>query len=257
MVNKMLRNIKSNKMVENFVVGLLISQPILDIISFFVADSSLNIVTTLLRMLIFGVVTLYAFWISENKKPYFIMAGVLIVLFALHMLACISEGYVSIYEDVAMYIRTIQVPVYTLAFITFFRNTERLKEQIGKTFWVNYVIITASIILSFVVGKPEFTYTSGYGIKGWFYTGNAQSCIISVMAPLALVYAYRKKSNKLFFITILLEFANLYLFGTRVAYYSIFIVGLAFMIFLLWKQRKANKSLLHNISCFDCLCIRI
>jgi len=241
MVNKMLRNIKSNKMVENFVVGLLISQPILDIISFFVADSSLNIVTTLLRMLIFGVVTLYAFWISENKKPYFIMAGVLIVLFALHMLACISEGYVSIYEDVAMYIRTIQVPVYTLAFITFFRNTERLKEQIGKTFWVNYVIITASIILSFIVGKPEFTYTSGYGIKGWFYTGNAQSCIISVMAPLALVYAYRKKSNKLFFITILLEFANLYLFGTRVAYYSIFIVGLAFMIFLLWNRERQTK----------------
>ena len=100
----------------------LVDKKILDIISFFVAESGLNIVTTLLRMFIFGGVTLYAFLISEHKKPYLIMAGVLLVFFFMHIMACISEGYVSLYEDVTMYIRTIQVPVYVLVFITFFRS---------------------------------------------------------------------------------------------------------------------------------------
>ena len=208
MISKLLLRLKTDKTIAKFVFALLIMQPILDILSFFVAENSLNIVTTLLRMLIFGVVTAYAFIVSDNKKYYFIMAGVLIIFFICHMIACISEGYISLYEDIAMYIRTIQVPVYALAFITFFRKSESLKEKVGEAFWINYVIITASIILSYIVGKPEYTYYTGYGIKGWFYTGNAQSCILSVMAPLALCYAYRKKNNWLFLATLILGFGN-------------------------------------------------
>lgn len=238
MLSEIISELKSQKMIKNFVFVLLIVQPILDIISFFVAESNLNIFTTLLRMLIFGVVALYGFLITENKKPYFIMAAVLVVFFICHMVACFSDGYISLYEDVTMYVRTIQVPVYALAFITFFKHADSLKEEVGKAFWINYITITISILISFAVGRPEFTYTSGNGIKGWFYTGNAQSCIISVMAPLGLCYAYRKKNNWLFFFTLLLEFANLYFFGTRVAYYSIFIVGVAFLFFMVWNKEK-------------------
>lgn len=230
--------LKRETLLAKFVFVLLIVQPVLDIVSFFVAESSYNIYTTLLRMLIFGVVTIYAFLISERKKPYFIMAGILILFFVFHMIACISEGYVSVYEDITMYIRTIQFPVYVLAFITFFRQAKSLKEEIGKAFFINYIIISASILLSYAVGMPEFTYDSGYGVKGWFYTGNAQSCILSVMAPLALCYAYRQKKKWLFALTLFLEFGNLYFFGTRVAYYSIYIVGVAFIVFLAWNKEK-------------------
>ena len=244
MISKLLLRLKTDKTIAKFVFALLIMQPILDILSFFVAENSLNIVTTLLRMLIFGVVTAYAFIVSDNKKYYFIMAGVLIIFFICHMIACISEGYISLYEDIAMYIRTIQVPVYALAFITFFRKSESLKEKVGEAFWINYVIITASILLSYIVGKPEYTYYTGYGIKGWFYTGNAQSCILSVMAPLALCYAYRKKNNWLFLATLILGFGNLIVFGTRVAYYSIFLVGSTFLVFLGWNKEKRWASYL-------------
>lgn len=238
MINNLLEKLESDKVITKFVFILLIAQPVLDILSFFVVESNLNIVTTLLRLLVFGLVTLYAFLIADNKKIYFIIAGVLVIFFVFHMIACISEGYISLYEDIEMYIRTVQMPVYVLAFITFFRKAESLKEYVGKAFWINYVIITVSIILSFIVGRPEFTYDSGYGIKGWFYTGNAQSCIISVMAPLALCYAYRKKRNWFFLVTLLLSFGNLYFFGTRVAYYSIFIIGGAFLVFLVWNKEK-------------------
>lgn len=237
-MGQILSTMKSKRVITNFVLGLLVMQPILDIISFFCVDSSLNIVTTLFRMAIFGVVVLYAFIIAENKRVYFITAGILGIFWIFHMIACVNEGYISIYKDVAMYIRTIQMPVFTLAFITFFREVDALTEKIGKVFLFNYLIITASIILSYVVGRPEYTYNTGYGIKGWFYTGNAQSCIISVMAPLGLYYAYRKKNNLLFLFTIVIEFVNMYLFGTRVAYYSIFIVGIAFVIFLIWNKEK-------------------
>lgn len=238
MVSNILTKIKSKDIVSNVMFMVLIMQPVLDIVSFFAIENGFNIVTTFLRMLIFGAVTLYAFIVSDKKKSYFIMAAVLGVYWILHMIACISEGYVSLYQDMAMFLRTIQMPVFTLAFITFFEKLDDWKERTGKAFLVNYITISCSIILSFVLNRPEYTYESGYGIKGWFFTGNAQSCILSVMAPLALCYAYRKMNNWLFGITIAVVFANMYFFGTRVVYYSIFIVSFAFIVFLVWNREK-------------------
>lgn len=238
MFSRMVTKMKSQKMISNVMIVLFVMQPILDIVSFFVVNSSLNIVTTFFRMLVFGVITLYAFVISDKKKHYFIMAGVLAIFWMLHMVACFSEGYVSIFQDITMYVRTIQMPVFTLAFITFLENSYDLQKKIGKVFLINYVTISASIILSYAVNRPEFTYSTGYGIKGWFFTGNAQSCIISVMAPLALCYVYQKKSDLLLIVTVTIAFANMYLFGTRVAYYSIFVVAVAFIVFLIWNREK-------------------
>ena len=87
MINKLLLRLKSDDVIAKIVFILLIMQPVLDIFSFFVVGTNLNIVTTLFRMLIFAIVTLYAFLISDNRKPYFIMAGVLIVFFVFHMIS--------------------------------------------------------------------------------------------------------------------------------------------------------------------------
>ena len=60
MINNLLEKLESDKVITKFVFILLIAQPVLDILSFFVVESNLNIVTTLLRLLVFGLVTLYA-----------------------------------------------------------------------------------------------------------------------------------------------------------------------------------------------------
>lgn len=232
--SKKISSIQSNQIL--FV--LLIMQPFLDIISFFAVKNGLTLFTTVLRMFIFAVVTIYSFWISDNKKLYYVMGGILCMYWILHMLGCFMKGYQSLYQDTAMYLRTIQMPVLAVAFITLLKKNRNYNGEIEKSFFINYIVITVSILISFLVGIPEYTYYGNIGIKGWFSVGNSQSCIISVMAPLGLCYAYRTQRKVMFFLTLGMEVLNMYFFGTRVAFFSIFIVCISFGIFLIWNRKK-------------------
>lgn len=216
---------------------LIILQPILDIFSYFAVELGMTAATSALRLAIFGAIMVYAFLLSDRKKIYGVFALVMSVYWAIHMALCARDGY-SLVSDVNGFLRTIQMPAMTLAFITLFRRSEQFPRETGKCFAINYVIIGASILLSFAVGMPVSTYKSGVGIKGWFFTGNSQSYIISVMAMLALYYFYHKKNNWAFVVTIVVAFVQMFLFGTQVALFSIFITAGSFLIILLWNREK-------------------
>lgn len=223
---------------------LIMIQPILDICSYFAVEAGITTVTTMLRFAIFGAVMLYAFALSNRKKVYFIFAGIVGLYWIIHVLICARDGY-SFVSDTNNLLRTLHMPALTIAFITLFKHANRYPENIGKCFSINYVIIAASIILSFIVNKPVYTYDrwidgiwAPVGIKGWFYTGNSQSCIIAVMSLLALYDAYRKKNNLYFVGVMALSFVMLFFFGTRVTYISIFLVALSFLVLILWNREK-------------------
>ena len=229
-------------LISSFILILLVCQPILDILSYFAILGNVSSITTVLRLLVFGFIVMWAFLISDNKKTYFIMVGVLGLYWILHVAVNMRDGYISIVEDTAMYLRTIQGPVLTIAFITFLKKAKDAAGQIGRAFWINFITITISIILSFAVGMPEYTYYyTDIGIKGWFYTGNAQSCILAMMPLMALYYTYTKKNFKLFVFSVALVFLNLYMFGTKVTYYAILICSVGFIVLLLWNHSKDKK----------------
>ena len=217
---------------------ILIIQPILDIVSYFAVKYGYTSYTTIIRMIFFMGITLYSFYISKRKKIYIGISGVIAIFWILHMVGCWKNGYQSIPQDIAMYLRTIQMPIFTLNFITIFEKEQKYTREIEKAYVTNYIIIISSIILSFLIGMPEYTYYGGIGIKGWFAVGNSQSCIVSIMAPLGLCFAYRKKNKILFCATLLLECVNMYFFGTRVAFFSIYIVCISFAFFLVWNKKK-------------------
>lgn len=217
---------------------ILIIQPILDIVSYFAVKYGYTSYTTIIRMIFFMGITLYSFYISKRKKIYIGISGVIAIFWILHMVGCWKNGYQSIPQDIAMYLRTIQMPIFTLNFITIFEKEQKYTREIEKAYVTNYIIIISSIILSFLIGMPEYTYYGGIGIKGWFAVGNSQSCIVSIMAPLGLCFAYRKKNKILFCATLLLECVNMYFFGTRVAFFSIYIVCISFAFFLVWNKKR-------------------
>lgn len=135
----------------------------------------------------------YIRFIFQKEKIYIGISGVIAIFWILHMVGCWKNGYQSIPQDIAMYLRTIQMPIFTLNFITIFEKEQKYTREIEKAYVTNYIIIISSIILSFLIGMPEYTYYGGIGIKGWFAVGNSQSCIVSIMAPLGLCFAYRKR----------------------------------------------------------------
>ena len=243
MFDKVTQVLKTKGIISGFLFCLLIIQPLLDIVSYFAVLYNFTGITTVVRMLIFAVIVLWAFIISRNKKIYFIIAGIIGIYWILHVVVNINGGYISIVQDTAMFIRTIQVPILALAFITFLKESENACEQIGKAFWINYLLISFSIILSYIIGMPVYTYEySQIGIKGWFYTGNSQSCILAIMGLAALCYVYKKKNECLFAFSVLVIFVNLYYFGTRVTYLSIFVIAFSFILLLVWNKEKRVVS---------------
>ena len=236
MLERMIYMLKMDK--NSIILAMLIMiQPILDIASYFAIETGMTSVTSLLRLAIFGAIMVYAFILSDRKKVYYIFAGILGAYWIVHMLICARDGY-SLVSDANGFLRTIQMPALTLAFITLFQRSERFPQEIGKYFVINYIIIGASILLSFAVNMPVYTYYPNVGIKGWFFTGNSQSFIISVMAMLALYEAYRKKNNIAFIVVMVIAFTLMFLLGTQVAQYSIFITAIAYLVIILWNREK-------------------
>lgn len=250
MYNKIMKILKDDAIISRFIFYLFIVQPILDIISFFAVEHGFTSITTVFRMFMFAFIFVWAYVISEHKKIYYFLVGVIGVFWCLHVAVNWANGYMSVFQDTAMYIKTVQGPMLALAFITFLTQSKNACKQIGKAFFINYITISVSIILSYVVGMPVYTYElNRVGLKGWFYTGNAQSCIIAILAMLAIAYAYRQKKNLIFLLTVVIVFSNLFLFGTRVTYYSIFIVTIAFVILLLWNKERQLFAYLVLVTC--------
>ena len=217
---------------------LILLQPILDICSYFAVKAGFTSVTTMLRLAIFGCLIIYAFLLSEKKKAYYIFAAIAGVYWLIHMAISARSGYQSVIADLNGFARTVQLPALTLAFITLFRRAQKYPFAMGKYFSINYFIIGGSIILSFLVNQPVYTYFPKIGVLGWFATGNAQSCIVSVLAIPALFYSYHRKSNVFFILTMLVAFSIMFFLGTQVALYSIFITGISFLAVMLWNREK-------------------
>lgn len=217
---------------------LIVLQPILDICSYFALQAGLTTATTLVRLGIFGALMVYAFILSDKKKAYYIFAAVAGIYWLIHMVLSARGGYQSVVMDLNGFARTIQMPALTLAFITLFQRAKSFPLAMGKYFSINYFIIGGSILLSFLVNRPVYTYQPNTGVLGWFATGNAQSCIISVLAIPALYYSYHKKNNLFFILTMLVSFTVMFFLGTQVALYSIFITGISFLVVMLWNRKK-------------------
>lgn len=68
------------------------------------------------------------FALSRHKKVYLTLGGIVLIFAVLHGWACLSAGYNGwqnpIY-DLTNYIRVVQIPLFTLCFITFLRENGR------------------------------------------------------------------------------------------------------------------------------------
>ena len=241
---------RQNKISEYALFVLLFIQPCLDVISYFFNGSG---ATLALRMAIFAAVTLLAFAVSDKKGIYLILSGILLVYYALHLTACVSETVVTrqiLFSDLANYIRVAQIPVFTLCFISFSKKGENPAEYIENALLCVFFIIIAVEAVSFITGTNPYTYPNkSIGLLGWFYYANSQSAIIS--AIFALVLPVSLKKGKLWFTVLVsvLGFAQLWLFATRLAFLSIFVVGIGTLIVWLICRRIKFTSVLIILIC--------
>lgn len=232
------------------VLVLVTMQPLLDVLSFFLGEMGSNAFSTLLRMALLAAVALLGFIASDRKKLYILFYSIGAVFWALHMVNCIRIGYQSMVQDTANFLRIISFLVFTLSLITFFRQGgEDIAKSLLLGCGVNYILFWVFTLLPWALGQPQYTYDKLFvGLMGWFSIPNAQSTILVMAAPFAIFWAYRTKKYPVFLVMCLLCFGLMFATGTKLTFYSIFIIAGAYLFLFVLQQGK--RSLKYVIPLF-------
>ncbi|MBE6586945.1 MAG: hypothetical protein E7647_00860 [Ruminococcaceae bacterium] len=219
--------------------ALLIIQPLLDIISYWANEWSFTALTTLVRFGMFAFVMVYCYIISDKKKVYVIGSAVMLLYWIFHMIACFRAegGYVSIVGDISNFFRTVHLPYFTFAFITVFRKSDKVPEYVQKAFCINMIIMMHALVISYMTGTQIYTY-GDKGLMSWASVHNSQSAILAFIVPLMLLYAYNKKNKIMYYVIATVCLINLFFVGTKVDYFSIFIIAIGMMVLLLIEKEK-------------------
>ena len=204
----------------HFVTLIFILQPLMDIMSYWqTVLGTGNAVTLILRMGVLAVVALMGFCLSRQKKVYLIAGLLCALLWGFHCLFCMQKGYLSPMTDLINYVRVVQMPLFAVCFITFMKRNDRCFEGIKRGFVLNFIIITAVLLISIVTDTCNPTYElSHLGRMGWFGTSNAQSAVLSMLTPVVVWLAYESKHQWLLWLTTALAYIQLFYIGTRLAF---------------------------------------
>lgn len=249
---KSLRTKLENRL-PTLVLILLVIQPAMDVLSYFLTEFGSNALSTLLRFTMLAVVAFLGFFLSDNKKLYLVFYGVTAAFWVAHAANCFRIGYASPVADAANFLRILNFPIFTLAFITFFKKGENVQKSVYIGFAINLCEIIIFTALPWLMGKPVYTYAKdlNIGVMGWFSTPSAQSAIILLVVPIAILWAYRTNKYPLFLLISLLSFSLMFVTGTKFTFYSIFIITAAFsFVFIINLKRKSLKYVLPLLAVF-------
>lgn len=236
------------------VLILFILQPLMDVLSFWLAQWKVsNALTLALRMLVLAVTVAAGFWLSRRKKVYYIAAAVCAFIGLGHMIASWQFGYQNIVSDLSNYIRVLQLPLTVLCLITFIREHEGCYDAMKKGIAINLSIILAVQVLAIVTGTEPHTYSDGRGLIGWFANTNTQSAIVTMAGPAAAAWLYQRKGLKSiwFWIALVGSGFSMFYLGTRLAYLGIvamcFGLGVSMLIVRVKEWKKALALLLVGV----------
>lgn len=219
----------------------------MDVLSFWMARLGMgNTLTLLLRMLLLALTLLLGFTLSQRRHAYWMAFGVLLFLAAAHLFALWQNGYSDLMGDLTNYIRVVQMPMTVICLITFLRENEACYPAL-KWGLLSCLLLTLLVqLLAVLTGTEPHTYEDGSGYIGWFNNTNSQSSNLTVLAPVAIAWVYRKYGirHPLFWLTLLGSFTAMYFLGTRLAYAGLAVTGIGLAMTILILNRRQWKHAL-------------
>lgn len=232
------------------VLVLCLLQPVMDVLSYWVETAGMdNRITLVLRLAMLAFIVASGFLMARRKWIYGAVIGVLVLLTIGHSAVCWYYGYQDPVHDLTNLMRIYQLPLVTMAFITLLKRNERCLDALKQGFLGSLGIIILVELLATVTATDPHTYANkAIGILGWFLTPSAQSAIVSMIVPVAIVCVLERKAFKPGYAAGigLVGLAVLYLFATRLSYAAL--LGCAFglagscLILKLVKKAPAGKA---------------
>ncbi len=226
-------------------------QPVLDALSYWQTELGIG-GTSVLRVLMLALIVLIGFAVSKKKKLYALLFAVLGLFWAVHCYTCSKNGYVGWQEDLANYVRVLQLPLTAVAMISCLRAQESCRKALYRGLFYAFCVLIALQILAVVTGTEPYTYSNKrIGLRGWCFWPNSQSAIISLLAPMAICFAWRKWENRFLTValTTLVAFAMLWLHGTRLAYVCLLMTAAGLALTVLIKKLPKRYFVLFLVCC--------
>lgn len=229
---------KCSSYAGDFLAAVLLLQPLLDVLSFFMREVGATGVTTMVRLALLMAVSLYGFVISDRRQLYAAGWAVAAGFWLLHSLNCIREGYLEPVGDAAEFLKLMQFPLWTMAFYAIFQKREGLSTAVFGVLAINFGVILLVIGLSYLTGHTAFTYdfperNIQLGVLGWFGVPNAQSAILSILVPGVILWAMNTERLWIYTLCAAAGLGLLYLTGTRLTYYTALLCAAGFLVLVL------------------------
>ncbi len=137
-----------------WIVGtIIVIQPLLDVLSYFLGEMGSNSLSTALRFLLLMAVALLGFLVSDRKRVYFLFYGVMGLFWVAHMANCYRIGYQSMVADTANFLRIMNFPIFALSFVTFFKKGKGLGKSVCAAFAINLGEIILFTALPWLEGR--------------------------------------------------------------------------------------------------------
>lgn len=222
-----------------WLILIIITQPILDIIAFFSFKEVLTPITFIVRSIYLIFIVIYSYRKTKNKKDMLLCTIPFFIFSVLHIANSYRLSGIHIFDDVRYLVMVMQMPIVAISLIFYVKDNVNQIHKIEKGIVVAFFIIVSSTVLSVLTKSYQNTYED-YGITGWFSSANTQSMIISIIVPICMYY-FSKKQNYVYHIGVLLSFIILYFNGTRACYYTLISTLILFTYLLLINKRGKSK----------------
>lgn len=231
---------------------IIMTQPILDIIAYFTFNENITIISFCIRSIYLAFIIIYTFIKSNNKKKYLLCIMPFAIFAFLHLLNTYRSSGLDIFNDLRYIINVMQFPVVTICLIDYLKHNSNQIKQVEKGIVIAYIIIFISVIISIITNTYNMTYED-YGITGWFTSANTQSMILTILSPLCLYYC-SKKNNYIYLLSVIMVFVLLFFNGTRACYYTL-ILSLPVICYILFINREKNviKTIITVIAFISCI----
>ena len=220
---------------NNWLMALIIIQPILDIIAFWTKSPD-GTFAGYVRLLVMIALPVTLFFVLKDKRDklrlLLSLCGIGIVCL-LHLWNVYRVGAADLVFEISYTAKVAQMPILAVCFAFAIRDTQTRNQAYWGLFFAAGITALA-LFLSIVTGTANITYGEGLGVSGWVIDDNrtANSTILVILAAFA-VFCSVKSDKKLINVLVpALSAVCLIINGTMTCYLSIFLIFIGFAIFL-------------------------
>ena len=145
MKEKIITNLK-----YNWILFIIVLQPILDIISYFQSKYMESSYTWIIRIILLLLIFIISFIHSKDKKKLILKILPFALFFTVHILNLSRIHQFNLLEDTRYFILVFQMPILYIALVDYIKNTNYDLNKIRKGICYNFIIIVISIFLSYI-----------------------------------------------------------------------------------------------------------